>query len=617
MHTRTAAINISNSINALIKPEVLPEATIIALEKTVEQLFALLPDPSDETAQNNMVNQTSEMIRTLNIDTLPGIIFRNAHIAVLLCLQASQIAGMAGLIPFKEVFSLTTFSNMLLQQFPQQHIKKQEWFSSIVRLMLKSNKHDLALLMSIYNDELQVLDHIYSKIKEIETDIHIDKPLKFAQDHHKYQTIHHIVSLNHSNTFEEYANKMIYIIRGASASITVELGDVDIENKLAKFIKRLVKTKYQKTHETMIMLSQWNLIYRKPQVLMKKNGRIDNFTHLHQYAGDEANQPKDPQALHCAPTELDMVLDILNTILYRLEDKDTREAFFDHPNEIQPMNAAILCTLSFYLLIMIGNHTHDDFYRIEDYATIYEEIFAPASIEAYELVQWKHRTLHLLNIIKSHPEPANDPFESSTTNESLNHAIDNKKKIKVIAKLIAKSADINAVDNSGYTPLQRSIIIGYGEAFDLLMKQSTLDVSAQSSEHHTAIWYATMCGNDSAVTSLIEKKIVMSEQDLRGSSAVGFTLLTASLSANIPALSNHLMTKEINWAKTDMEGNTPLHYFVKFAPDTAKTVLFQDKLSRYGLTRKNLDGKTPGDMVESGSDLEMTLKKFYPPKPTK
>ena len=635
-----AAKTISLSINTLIAPEHINEGTIVRLEGVVSSLFALLPNPHDEAAQRNMVRHICNCISEINLGPSPKASLKETIYAILMCVQSAHIAAMRGNIPFKNPFEVTIFLNIYLHHCPGIQLKDEEWLTRLELQLLSNNLHHIVLYMWIYNNRLDKLEDVYDEMKEVKTDIHLEAPLAFARAHDKYGAINLIVEKIQPEIFKILARKMISVIRQASSTITAELADLRDEYIVSK-VANLIMTL---SDRDLIVLDEENFIDEAPRLMLEKeSNNIDHFVQLHNYG---KYPPPLRQELQCAPTEMDSAVDILHTIMHRLEDTESRKTFF-RQTDIEPMSAGLLCTLSCYLSIMLGSHTHDIHFHLNEYVVLHRQVFMPDEIETREFAEWQCRVVNLLNLTQRYEDKPNDPFESrahqlfeilrgpnaDTIKNIARTGIPNampplnlaltenplqiKFHINFIIELVRHGADINAVDEFGYAPLHLAIIHGHDEAFEFLMAQPGINISIQCGESHTAIWYALKRNNAKQATELFNRGIVMSEEDLHGKNSQGHTLLVLSFRNNIESLSKLLLTKKVDWSQRDANFSTPLHHAAKYSPATTRLILFQHPLSRYALALKNLDGHTPADRATSDPALSrdiQTLKKFYPTK---
>lgn len=95
------------------------------------------------------------------------------------------------------------------------------------------------------------------------------------------------------------------------------------------------------------------------------------------------------------------------------------------------------------------------------------------------------------------------------------------KQIQITQKLLAKGADIKAVNGDGLTPLMLTANRGNVDMIQLLVKQGA-ELDVQDHEGHTALMLAVLGGYEKAVTVLLENKANLEVRHASGLTALMF-----------------------------------------------------------------------------------------------
>ena len=193
-----------------------------------------------------------------------------------------------------------------------------------------------------------------------------------------------------------FANKMIALIRSKNLDNTLLIDDFERENWavcLSVFISELL------IHDV-IRVNEQSFVEKEPQQLMREDSEGINTLNL---LGNDA------------PSEMDEIFDILNTILYCFEDPLAREYY---KKTFMPMPMSVLCALSFKVGLVIGRQSNEEDFTPEFYARIYNSSFNRAleiSMETFsDLEVCVYRLLNLINYPEMPLPKSEPPVENAT-----------------------------------------------------------------------------------------------------------------------------------------------------------------------------------------------------------
>jgi hypothetical protein len=195
-----------------------------------------------------------------------------------------------------------------------------------------------------------------------------------------------------------FANKMIAFIRSKNLDNTLFLNDFECEywNKcLSIFISDLLL--YEAIH-----VNEQSFVEKMPHQLMHLDGQGINTLNLLD---------------HHAPSEMDAVFDMLNTILCSLEDPSARGYF---SKAYVPMPMSLLCAVSFKVGLVIGRQANETNFSPKFYAHLYNRSFDKAqAIHMKTFSDWEVCVYRLLNLISPKPTAAPVTYAREARKQNL------------------------------------------------------------------------------------------------------------------------------------------------------------------------------------------------------
>lgn len=185
-----------------------------------------------------------------------------------------------------------------------------------------------------------------------------------------------------------------------------------------------------------------------------------------------------------------------------------------------------------------------------------------------------------------------------TADNKVKDEAEGKKLIQIAQSLLAKKADLKAVNSEGRTALMLAANRGNVEIMQLLIKEGA-EIDAKDTEGNTALMLATLGGYDNAVKTLLDAK---ADPGVRYPS--GATALMFAAEKGKDKVAQMLIDRGADVNAKNEDGMTPLMFAAKYGHSAVAALLIAAKapvneMNKEGATARLLATEAGHDEVQN------------------